>query len=48
VTDFTYIRTHKRWPYITKLIDLFSKEITGWSKKSSPNADLVIGALLMA
>jgi len=29
-------------------MDLFSRQIVGWSMKSSPKADLVIDALLMA
>jgi putative transposase len=48
VTDFTYIRTHEGWLYLTVVIDLFSRPVVGWSMKSSPRADLVIDALLMA
>jgi len=48
VTDFTYIRTHEGWLYLTIVLDLFSRQIVGWSMKSSPKADLVIDALLMA
>lgn len=48
VTDFTYIRTHEGWLYVTVVIDLFSRQVIGWSMKSSPKADLVIDALLMA
>jgi len=48
VTDFTYTRTHKGWLYLTVVIDLFSRQVVGWSMKSSPKADLVIDALLMA
>jgi len=48
VTDFTYIRTHEGWLYLTVVIDLFSRQVVGWSMKSSPKADLVIDALLMA
>ena len=48
VTDFTYIRTHEGWLYLTIVMDLFSRQVVGWSMKSNPKADLVIDALLMA
>ncbi len=48
VTDFTYIRTHEGWLYLTIVMDLFSRQVVGWSMKSSPKADLVIDALMMA
>jgi len=48
VTDFTYIRTHEGWLYLTIVLDLFSRQVVGWSMKNSPKADLVIDALLMA
>jgi len=48
VTDFTYIRTHEGWLYLTIVLDLFSRQIVGWSMKNNPRADLVIDALLMA
>jgi len=48
VTDFTYIRTHEGWLYLTIVLDLFSRQVVGWSMKSNPRSDLVIDALLMA
>jgi len=48
VTDFTYIRTYEGWLFLTVVIDLFSRQIIGWSMKNNPRADLVIDALLMA
>lgn len=48
VTDFTYIRTHEGWLYVTVVIDLFSRQVIGWSMKNNPKSDLVIDALLMA
>lgn len=48
VTDFTYIRTYEGWLYLTVVIDLFSRQVVGWSMKHNPRADLVIDALLMA
>lgn len=48
VTDFTYIRTYEGWLYLTVVVDLFSRQVVGWSMKHNPRADLVIDALLMA
>ncbi len=48
VTDFTYIRTHQGWLYLTVVIDLFSRQVVGWTMKNTPKTDLVIDALLMA
>lgn len=48
VTDFTYIRTYEGWLYLTIVLDLFSRQVVGWSMKNNPRADLVIDALLMA
>jgi len=48
VTDFTYIRTHEGWLYLTVVLDLFSRQVIGWTMKNNPRADLVIDALLMA
>ena len=48
VTDFTYVRTYEGWLYLTIVLDLFSRQIIGWSMKNNPRADLVIDALLMA
>ncbi|MDA7774211.1 IS3 family transposase [Pseudomonadales bacterium] len=48
VTDFTYVRTHEGWLYLTIVLDLFSRQVVGWSMKRNPRADLVIDALLMA
>ncbi len=48
VTDFTYIRTYEGWLFLTIVLDLFSRQVVGWSMKAHPKADLVIDALLMA
>lgn len=48
VTDFTYIRTHEGWLYLTVVLDLFSRQVIGWSMKASARSDLVLDALLMA
>jgi len=48
VTDFTYIRTYEGWLYLCVVLDLFSRQVIGWSMKSRPQAELVTNALLMA
>ena len=48
VTDFTYVRTYEGWLYVTIVMDLFSRQIIGWSMKNHPRSDLVLDALLMA
>jgi len=47
-TDITYIRTHEGWLYLAVVIDLFSRQVVGWSMGSRIDTDLVINALLMA
>jgi len=48
VTDITYIRTHEGWLYLAVVIDLFSRQVVGWSMQSRMHADLVLKALLAA
>lgn len=48
VTDITYIRTHEGWLYLAAVLDLFSRQIVGWSMGSRINRELAINALLMA
>ena len=48
VTDITYIRTHEGWLYLSVVLDLFSRQIVGWSMGERMTRDLAIGALLMA
>lgn len=48
VTDFTYVRTYEGWLYLTIVLDLFSRQVIGWTMKNQPKVDLVIDALLMA
>lgn len=31
VTDTTYIRTHESWLYLAVVVDLFSRQVAGWS-----------------
>lgn len=48
VTDITYIRTHEGWLYLAAVLDLFSRQIVGWSMGSRIDRELAINALLMA
>src|SRR5262244_1663110 len=48
VTDITYIRTHEGWLYLAIVIDLFSRQVIGWSMKPQMKTDLVSDALRMA
>ncbi|MCK9798033.1 IS3 family transposase [Pseudomonas sp. MAFF 302030] len=48
VTDITYIRTYEGWLYLAVVLDLFSRQVVGWSMKSQMASDLAIDALLMA
>lgn len=48
VTDITYIRTYEGWLYLAVVLDLFSRQVIGWSMKPRMSSDLAIDALLMA
>ena len=48
VTDITYIRTHEGWLYLAVVLDLFSRQVIGWSMRPRIDAALAINALLMA
>lgn len=48
VTDITYIRTHEGWLYLAVVLDLFSRQVVGWSMHSRMDRELAISALLMA
>lgn len=48
VTDITFIRTHEGWLYLAIVLDLFSRQVVGWSMSSRMQSDLVLQALLMA
>lgn len=48
VTDITYIRTYEGWLFLAVVLDLFSRQVIGWSMQSRMEADLVMRALLMA
>lgn len=46
--DMTYIWTDEGWLYLAIVLDLFNREIVGWSLKSRMTADIVTDALTMA
>ena len=48
VTDITYIRTYEGWLYLAAVVDLFSRQVVGWSMDSRMSKELVLQALLAA
>lgn len=46
--DITYIWTDEGWLYLAVVLDLFNREVVGWSIKPRMSADLVTDALTMA
>jgi putative transposase len=46
--DITYVRTDEGWLYLAVVLDLFNREIVGWSIKPRMTADIVTDALTMA
>jgi putative transposase len=46
-TDITYIATEEGWLYLTVMLDLYSRQVVGWSMKEHIQA-LVVDALRMA
>jgi len=46
--DITYIPTEEGWLYLAVVIDLFSRQVVGWSMSGSLKAEIVNDALLMA
>ncbi len=47
-TDITYIATDEGWLYLTVVIDLFSRQMVGWSMQPHMRTSLVLDALRMA
>jgi putative transposase len=46
--DITYIATEEGWLYLAVVIDLFSRQVVGWSMRPDMRSNLVIDALEMA
>ena len=47
-SDITYLWTNEGWLYLAIVIDLFNREVVGWSLKPRMTADIVTDALTMA
>lgn len=47
-TDITYIATDEGWLYLVVMLDLYSRQVVGWSLQEHMQASLVIDALRMA
>ena len=48
VGDITYIATDEGWLFLAVVIDLFSRQVVGWSLRHDMKRDIVIDALRMA
>ncbi|WP_210544819.1 IS3 family transposase [Rhodoferax sp. PAMC 29310] len=48
VGDITYIATDEGWLFLAVVIDLFSRQVVGWSLREEMTRDIVIDALRMA
>ena len=48
VSDITYIWTREGWLYLAVILDLFSRQIVGWSLNNRMSRELVMNALRMA
>jgi transposase InsO family protein len=46
--DITYIPTDEGWLFLAVVIDLFSRQVVGWSMREDMTRDIVIDALRMA
>ena len=47
-SDITYIATDEGWLYLTAVLDLFSRQVVGWSMRDHMQAKAVTDALRMA
>lgn len=47
-SDITYIWTNEGWIYLAVVLDVYNREIIGWSLNQKCSADLVLKALTMA
>jgi transposase InsO family protein len=48
VSDLTYVPTDEGWLYVAIVLDLWSRQVVGWSTGASLAASLAVGALQMA
>lgn len=47
-SDITYVLTDEGWLYLAIVLDLFNRDVVGWSLKPRMTADIVTDALTMA
>ncbi len=47
-SDSTYLGTDDGWLYLAIVLDLFNREVVGWSLKPAMTAELVTDAVTMA
>jgi putative transposase len=47
-SNITYLWTDEGWLYLAIVLDLFNREVVGWSLKPRMTADIVTDALTMA
>lgn len=47
-SDITYLWTNEGWLYLAIVLDLFNREVVGWSLKPRMTSDIVTDALTMA
>lgn len=45
VTDLTYVKVDKKWHYVCFILDLFNREIVGYSSGPNKSVDLVLQAI---
>jgi putative transposase len=48
LSDITYIQTQEGWLYLSAVLDLFNRQIIGWSMNDRLTQDLVLNALEQA
>lgn len=48
ITDITYIRNWQGWLYLAVIIDLFARNVVGWSMKPTLSRELALDALMLA
>ena len=48
VSDTTFIRSREGWLYLAVILDLYSRQVIGWSMSDRNDTALVVDALIMA
>jgi transposase InsO family protein len=48
VSDFTYIKFHEKFVYLATIMDLYHRQVVGWSVLTSHTAQLTVTALIDA